>query len=85
LEKYDTGFNIWMYNYGFCYEVYVNMTVFVAWFDFCIFSCMQGWIQLVSLRGGAISIIFGSHVSVGSQVSFWIVQNHGEKCYFRKL
>ena len=35
-------------------------------------------------RGGAISVIFGSQVSVGSQVSFRIVQIHGEKCYFRK-
>ena len=40
------------------------------------------WVQLVSL-GGAISVIFGSQVSIDSQVSFWIVQNHGEKCYFR--
>jgi len=32
---------------------------------------------------GAISVIFGSQVSVGSQVSFRIVQNHGEKGYFR--
>jgi len=28
-------------NYGFCFEVYVNMTVFVAWFDFNIFGCMH--------------------------------------------
>jgi len=41
------------------------------------FTRQQGWIQLVSL-GGAISVIFASQVSVGSQVSFWIVQNHGE-------
>jgi len=34
---------------------------------------------------GAISVIFGSQVSVSSQVSFWIAQNHGEKCYFRKF
>jgi len=38
----------------------------------------QGWIQPVSL-GGAISVIFGS------QVSFRIVKNHGEKSYFRKF
>ena len=31
----------WMCNYGFCFEVYVNMTVFVAWFDFSIFGCMH--------------------------------------------
>ena len=30
-----------MCNYGFCFEVYVNMTVFVAWFDFNIFGCMH--------------------------------------------
>jgi len=30
-----------MCNYGFCFEVYVNMTVFVAWFDFSIFGCMH--------------------------------------------
>jgi len=34
---------------------------------------------------GAISVIFGSQVSVGSKVSFRIVQNHGEKSYFRKF
>ena len=34
---------------------------------------------------GAISVIFGSQVSVGSQVSFRIVQNHGEKSYFRSF
>jgi len=43
---------------------------------------MHGWIQPVSL-GGAISVIFGSQVSVGSQVSFRIVKSHGEKSYFR--
>jgi len=31
----------WMCNYVFCFEVYVNMTVFVAWFDFSIFGCMH--------------------------------------------
>jgi len=41
-------------------------------------SSIQGRIQPVSL-GGAISVIFGSQVSVGSQVSFRIVQNHGEQ------
>jgi len=41
----------------------------------------QGRIQPVSL-GGAISIIFGSQVSVGSQKSFRIVQNHGKKVNF---
>jgi len=30
-------------------------------------------------RGGAISVIFGS------QVSFQIVKNHGEKSYFRRF
>jgi len=28
-------------NYGFCFEAYVSMTVFVACFDFRIFGCMQ--------------------------------------------
>ena len=45
----------------------------------------QRRIQPVSLGGGAISVIFGSQVSVGSQVYFRIVQNHGEKSYFRKF
>jgi len=44
----------------------------------------QGRIQPVSL-GGAISVIFGSQVSVGSQVSFRIVQNHGEKNSFLRF
>jgi len=30
-----------MCNYGFCFEVYVSMTVFVACFNFRIFGCMQ--------------------------------------------
>jgi len=30
-----------MCNYSFCFEVYVNMIVFVAWFDFGIFGCMH--------------------------------------------
>ena len=30
-------------------------------------------------------MIFGSQVSVGSQVSFRIVQYHGEKRYFRRF
>ena len=34
---------------------------------------------------GAISVIFGSQVSVGSQVFFRIVKNHGEKSYFRRF
>ena len=41
-----------MSNYGFCYEIYVKMTVFVTWFDLSIFCCMQGRIQLVSLGAG---------------------------------
>jgi len=36
-------------------------------------------------RGGAISVIFGRQVSVGSQVSFRIVKNHGEKSYFLRF
>jgi len=30
-----------MCNYGFCFEVYVNMWVFVAWLNFNIFGCMH--------------------------------------------
>jgi len=30
-----------MCNFGFCFEVYVSMTVFVAWFDFRIFGSMH--------------------------------------------
>jgi len=29
-----------MCNHGFCFEVYVNTTAFLAWFDFNIFGCM---------------------------------------------
>jgi len=45
-----TGLNAWknmalgltcMCNYGFRFEVHVNVTVFIAWFDFGIFSCMH--------------------------------------------
>jgi len=32
------GSTIRCMSYGFCFEVYVNMTVFVAWFDFNIFG-----------------------------------------------
>jgi len=59
------------------------MTVpLVQWYLATAFN--QGQIQPVSL-GGAISVIFGSQVSVGSEVSFRIVQNHGEKSYFRRF
>jgi len=30
-----------MCDYGFCFDVYVNMTAFVAWFDFSILGCMH--------------------------------------------
>jgi len=30
-----------MYNYGFCFDLYVSMTVFVGWFDFSIFGCVH--------------------------------------------
>ena len=30
-----------MCNCSFCFEVYVNMTVFVAWFDLIVFGCMH--------------------------------------------
>jgi len=30
-----------MCNYGFCFEVYVSTTVFVAFFDFRIFGSMH--------------------------------------------
>jgi len=38
-----TGFNISLHVQLqlFFFEVYVNMIVFVAWFDFSIFSCMH--------------------------------------------
>ena len=48
------------------------------------YNIEQGRIQPVSL-GGVISVIFGSQVSVGSQMSFRIVKNHGEKSYFRRF
>ena len=35
---------LYMCNYGFCFDKYVNMTVsvaFVGWFDFNIFGCMH--------------------------------------------
>jgi len=39
-----------MCNYGFCFEVYVSMTVFVNCFNFRIFGCMhnlkQTWFRL---------------------------------------
>ena len=35
-----------MCNYGFCFEVDVNMTVFVAWFDFNIFGCVHNLNQI---------------------------------------
>jgi len=35
--------------------------------------------------GVGISVIFGSQVSVGSQVSFRIVKDHGEKGYFHRF
>jgi len=41
----------------------------------------QGWIQLVSLGGNDSGTIWQSSL----QVSFRIVQNHGEKCDFRKF
>jgi len=45
-----------MCNYGFCFEIYVNMTVFVAWFDFSILGYMhnlkQNRRQKVFNRGG---------------------------------
>ena len=28
-------------NYGFCFEVYVNTTVFVSWFYINIFGCVH--------------------------------------------
>jgi len=34
-----------MCNYGFCFEAYVSMTVYVAFFDFKIFGCMQNFKQ----------------------------------------
>jgi len=30
-----------MCNYCICFEVHVNITVFIAWFDFSIFGCMH--------------------------------------------
>jgi len=30
-----------MCHYGFCFEAYVSMTVFVACFNFTIFDCMH--------------------------------------------
>ena len=30
-----------MCNYGFCFEAYVSMTVFVVCFDFKIFGCIH--------------------------------------------
>ena len=44
LGKYDTGFNISLHvqvRLLFWSSIYVNMTVFVAWFDLNIFGCMH--------------------------------------------
>jgi len=30
-----------MRKYALCFGVHINMTVFVAWFDFSIFGCMH--------------------------------------------
>jgi len=38
-----------MCNYGFCFEAYISMTVFVACFDFRIFGCMHNKIKLMIL------------------------------------
>jgi len=38
-----------MCNYSFCFEVYVNMIVFAAWFDFCVFSCIHTLSKLIIL------------------------------------
>jgi len=42
VKIYVTGFNISLHvQLRFCFEEYVNMIVFVAWFDFSIFGCMH--------------------------------------------
>jgi len=40
---------------GFCFAVYVSMTVYVAWFDFSIFDCMHNLKQTYDyvLKSGA--------------------------------
>jgi len=57
-----------MCNYGFCFEVYVSMTVFVACFDFRIFGCMHNLkqtydyvLKTVAQPGGK-----GRHLSPGA-------------------
>ena len=64
------------------YSYYTSILTSLKWMTYIIWR--QGRIQTVSL-GGAISVIFGSQVSVGSQVSFRIVKNHGENSYFRRF
>ena len=52
-----------MCNCSFCFEVYVNMIVFVAWYDISIFGCMHNLKQTynsvlnrASDRGGEVGI-----------------------------
>jgi len=48
-----------MCSYGFCFEVYVNMTVFVAWFDFSVFGCVHSLLQAyvkVTARDMALAV-----------------------------
>jgi len=60
-----------MCNYSFCFEVYVSMIVFVAWFDFGILGCMHNLkqtynsvLKTVASLGGK-----GRHLSPGAAFS----------------
>jgi len=57
-----------MCKYGFCFEVYVNMTVFVAWFDVSIFGCVHNLKQAYDsvLKTVAYPAWKGRHLSPGA-------------------
>ena len=57
-------------NYGFCFEVYVSMTVFVAFFDFRIFGSMHNLKQTwFCPEDSGVARWNGRHLSPGA--AFW--------------
>ena len=70
MEKCGSGFNISLHvQIGFCFEVYVNMTVFVAWFNFNIFGCVHNLKQTYDsvLKAMALPGGMGRHLPLAQQ------------------
>jgi len=70
-----------MCNYGFCLETHVNMTVFVAWFDFSIAGCVHN--SKYKLSSKVVCFLQSAFTFAANTLGKNAVLNVRSRIYFR--